>query len=319
MQVHRDINNLPLFKNAVITIGTFDGVHTGHLQIIKQLREEAKKINGESVIITFDPHPRMVISPSPSLSPVWRGEEKATGIKLLNTLEEKIELLEKQKIDHLVVVPFTKQFSEQSAEGYIKNFLVEKFWPHTVIIGHDHHFGNERKGNYKLLEAYEEEFNFQVKEIPEHVLNQVTISSTKIREALLNCDIETANKYLGYDYFFEGQVVQGKYQPNVGALHRVHIENGCFAVERDDLLAIGVNEPNLNLVTALFARMSVNTYRDEHGRMLPRHLRRGQTVEHASDTQFAVLCDGCVVCQHGEVDIHSGPLPVNGFNHIRLR
>jgi riboflavin kinase/FMN adenylyltransferase len=209
MQVHRDINNLPLFKNAVITIGTFDGVHTGHLQIIKQLREEAKKINGESVIITFDPHPRMVISPSPSLSPVWRGEEKATGIKLLNTLEEKIELLEKQKIDHLVVVPFTKQFSEQSAEGYIKNFLVEKFWPHTVIIGHDHHFGNERKGNYKLLEAYEEEFNFQVKEIPEHVLNQVTISSTKIREALLNCDIETANKYLGYDYFFEGQVVQG--------------------------------------------------------------------------------------------------------------
>ena len=208
MQVHRDIHNLPLFKNAVITIGTFDGVHTGHLQIIKQLKEEAKNINGESVIITFDPHPRMVIGPSPSLSTVGRGEKKSE-IKLLNTLEEKIELLEKKDIDHLVVVPFTKQFSEQSAEEYIKDFLTEKFHPHTIIIGYDHHFGNERKGNYKLLEAYADECNFLVKEIPEHVLNQVTISSTKIREALLHCDLETANKYLGYDYFFEGTVAEG--------------------------------------------------------------------------------------------------------------
>ena len=208
MQVHRDINNLPLFKNAVITIGTFDGVHTGHSQIIKQLREEAKNINGESVIITFDPHPRMVISPSPRHSPVVRGENKSE-IKLLNTLDEKIELLEKKDIDHLVVVNFTRLFSEQSAEEYIKDFLTEKFHPHTIIIGYDHHFGNERKGNYKLLEAYADECNFLVKEIPEHVLNQVAISSTKIREALLQCDIETANKYLGYDYFFEGTVVEG--------------------------------------------------------------------------------------------------------------
>ena len=197
MQVHRDINNLPLFKNAVITIGTFDGVHTGHSQIIDQLREEAKKINGESVIITFDPHPRMVIS------------SNKAEIKLLNTLEEKIELLKQKGIDHLVVVEFTKQFSEESAEEYIKDFLTAKFHPHTIIIGYDHHFGNGRKGNYKLLEAYADECNFQVKEIPEHVLNEVAISSTKIREALLSCDIETANKYLGYDYFFEGHVAEG--------------------------------------------------------------------------------------------------------------
>ena len=208
MQVHRDINNLPLFKNAVITIGTFDGVHTGHSQIIKQLREEAKNINGESVIITFDPHPRMVISASPSLSPVGRGENKSE-INLLNTLDEKIELLEKKDIDHLVVVNFTRLFSEQSAEEYIKDFLTEKFHPHTIIIGYDHHFGNERKGNYKLLEAYADECNFLVKEIPEHVLNQVAISSTKIREALLQRDTDTANKYLGYDYFFEGTVTEG--------------------------------------------------------------------------------------------------------------
>ena len=185
MQVHRDINNLPFFKNAVITIGTFDGVHTGHLQIIQQLKEEAKKINGESVIITFDPHPRMVISSDKSI------------IKLLNTLNEKTELLEKQGIDHVVVVPFTKQFSEQSAEKYIEEFLAGRFHPHTIIIGYDHHFGNERKGNYKLLEAYAAEFNFHVKEIPEHVLDHVTISSTKIREAISSGDIDTANQYLG--------------------------------------------------------------------------------------------------------------------------
>jgi riboflavin kinase/FMN adenylyltransferase len=197
MQVHRDINNLPLFKNAVITIGTFDGVHTGHLQIIKQLKEEAEKINGESIIITFDPHPRMVISLEKS------------PIHLLNTLDEKIELLDNKQIDHLVVVPFTKAFSEQPAEEYIEDFLVKKFRPHTIIIGYDHHFGNQRKGNYKLLEEFAPKFNFTVKEIPEHVLNQVTISSTKIREALLNSDLETANKFLGYDYFFEGIVIDG--------------------------------------------------------------------------------------------------------------
>jgi riboflavin kinase/FMN adenylyltransferase len=197
MLVHRDINNLPRFKNAVITIGTFDGVHTGHLQIIKQLKEEAKKIGGETVFITFDPHPRMVVA------------SEKHDIKLLNTLNEKIELLEEQDIDHLVVVAFTKEFSEQPAEKYLKKFIADKFHPHTIIIGYDHHFGNERKGNYKLLEAYADEFNFQVKEIPEHVLNHVTISSTRIREALLHCDIETANEFLGYDYFFEGTVIDG--------------------------------------------------------------------------------------------------------------
>ncbi len=200
MQVHRDINNLPLFKNAVFTIGTFDGVHTGHVQIINQLKKEAEEVNGETVIITFHPHPRMVIETN--LKPQAK-------INLLNTLVEKIELIKKQGIDHLVVVPFTTGFSEQTAEEYIKDFLVEKFNPHTIIIGYDHHFGKQRKGNYKLLEAYADEFNYRVKEIPEHVLNHVAISSTRIREALLKCDADTANKYLGYDYFFEGEVING--------------------------------------------------------------------------------------------------------------
>ena len=199
MQVHKNINNLPSFKNAAITIGTFDGVHTGHLQIIHQLKKEAKQNNGESVIITFDPHPRMVLNPLKDQPP----------IKLLNTLSEKIELLNKQDIDHLIIVPFTVKFSNQSAEEYIKDFLVSKFHPQTIITGYDHRFGKNRVGDYKLLEKYQEDYHYTVKEIPEHVLHHVIISSTKIRHALNEGDISTANEYLGYDYFFEGRVIDG--------------------------------------------------------------------------------------------------------------
>lgn len=195
MQVHRNIQNLPKFKNAVVTIGTFDGVHTGHQQIIAQLKQEAADINGETVIITFHPHPRKIVS--------------AKQLHILNTLEEKIELLEAMYVDHLVVVPFDDSFAHQSAEEYVKHFLFEKFLPHTVIIGYDHRFGKGRQGDYHLLEDYGKELGFIVKEIPEHVLNNITVSSTRIREALLQSDIQTANNYLGYHYFFEGTVVQG--------------------------------------------------------------------------------------------------------------
>lgn len=199
MKVHRDINNLPLFKNAAITIGTFDGVHTGHCQIINQLKKEAEQNNGESVIITFDPHPRMVLNAQKGLPP----------IKLLNTLSEKTELLEQQGIDHLVVVPFTLEFSNQSSEEYIADFLVSKFHPKTIIIGYDHRFGKNRSGDYKMLEKYQDPYKYMVKEIPEHVLHHVIISSTKIRHALTEGDVATANEYLGYDYFFEGTVIDG--------------------------------------------------------------------------------------------------------------
>lgn len=199
MQVHRDLSNLPFFKNAAITIGTFDGVHSGHLQIIHQLKKEAYQNNGESVIITFDPHPRMVLNPKKNQAP----------IKLLNTLSEKIELLRKQEIDHLVIVPFTTTFSNQTAEEYIADFLVAKFHPKTIITGYDHRFGKNRAGDYKLLEKYQDEFNYKIKEIPAYILDHITISSTKIREALSEGDIHTANECLGYDYFFEGEVIDG--------------------------------------------------------------------------------------------------------------
>lgn len=196
MQVHYNIDQLPEFRNAVITIGTFDGVHLGHQQILNKLKQEAVLVNGETVIITFHPHPRKVISANSSL-------------QLINTLDEKIELLEKAGIDHLVVTPFTETFSSQSAEDYIAHFLVAKFRPHSIIIGYDHRFGKGRQGDYLLLEEKAPVYNFQLKEIPKHVLYEIGISSTKIREALLEGRIETADKLLGYEFFFEGEVVHG--------------------------------------------------------------------------------------------------------------
>ena len=197
MQIHRDINNLPVFTNAVITIGTFDGVHLGHIQIIDSLKEEAAKANGESIIITFHPHPRKVVS------------SVITGVRLINTLDERIELLEKTGINHLVIVPFTEYFANQEAEAYISDFLVEKFKPHTIIIGYDHRFGKERSGDYKLMEEKALQYNYQLKEISEHILNAVKVSSTNIRNAILHSNIEEANNFLGYEFFFEGEVFHG--------------------------------------------------------------------------------------------------------------
>lgn len=197
MQIHRDITNLPAFKNAVITIGTFDGVHLGHRQIIDSLKSAAAEVNGESVIITFHPHPRKVVS------------SVITGVRLINTLAERIELLEQTGIDHLVIVPFTDFFANQAAEEYIRDFLVEKFKPHTIIIGYDHRFGKERSGDYKLMEEKAIVYNYRLKEIPEHILNAIKVSSTNIRNAILHSNIDEANNFLGYDFFFEGEVFHG--------------------------------------------------------------------------------------------------------------
>ena len=197
MIVHNSIAQLPIFTNAIVTIGTFDGVHTGHQQIIRLMKEEAAKVKGETVIITFHPHPRKIVSGGES------------PVLLLNTLEERIELLEKAGIDHLVITPFDEVFAEQTAEAYIKEFLVRTFHPHTIIVGYDHRFGKGRKGDYRLLEEKATAFNYRVKEIPVHMLEEVAISSTKIRSALLQGDIDTAANCLGYSYFFSGKVVEG--------------------------------------------------------------------------------------------------------------
>jgi riboflavin kinase / FMN adenylyltransferase len=197
MEVYRSVEQLPPFKNAVVTIGTFDGVHEGHRKIIAHLKEEAETINGETVIITFHPHPRKVVSSS------------ILGIRLINTLDEKIQLLAEAGIEHLVIIPFTEAFADQSAEDYIQNFLIKNFHPHTIITGYDHRFGKDRLGDYRLLEKMAPVYRYILKEIPKHVLDEIAISSTNIREAIIHSDIETANKLLGYDFFFEGVVVDG--------------------------------------------------------------------------------------------------------------
>lgn len=197
MQVHRDIDSLPEFRNAVITIGTFDGVHMGHRQVINRLKSEAKANGGETVIITFHPHPRKIVSSA------------ILGIRLINTLDEKIALLAGLGIDHLVVVPFTDAFANQPAEEYLSDFLVGRFKPHTIIIGYDHRFGRDRLGDYRLLEKKAVALNYQLKEIPKHILEDIAISSTNIRQSILHSDIATANKLLGYEFFFTGTVVHG--------------------------------------------------------------------------------------------------------------
>ena len=197
MIVHKNIETLPAFKNAVITIGTFDGVHTGHQQLINLMRETASAINGETVIITFYPHPRQIIAAQQS------------QVFLLNTMQEKISLLEKFGVQHLVIVPFTEAFSHLTANEYIEQFLVHTFKPHTIIIGHDHRFGKSRAGNFNLLQQYASIYTYTVKEIPGYMLEENIISSTKIREALTKGDFITTNKYLGYAYFFSGIVIEG--------------------------------------------------------------------------------------------------------------
>lgn len=197
MQVHTNTEKLPLFRNAVVTIGTFDGVHTGHQKIIEQIKKQARAVGGESVIITFHPHPRKIVSGNQS------------NVHLLTTLDEKLHLLEDLNVDHVVIVPFDEHFASQNAEEYINDFLFAKFKPHTVVIGYDHKFGQGRRGDYHLLEEYGDKLGFAVQEIPEHVLHEITISSTRIRTALLHNDMQTVNEFLGHDYFFEGIVVKG--------------------------------------------------------------------------------------------------------------
>lgn len=196
MQVHRSIEGLPTFSNAVITIGTFDGVHAGHRKIIGALISESKAIEGESIIITFHPHPRKIVHPDEPL-------------QLINTLGEKIELLSQTGIDHLVIVPFSHEFSEQSAHDYVESFLIRKFRPHTIIIGYDHHFGKGRQGNFMMLAEKADQYNYRLLEIPKYILDEIAVSSTKIRNALLQSDVGTANKLLGYEFFFEGKVIKG--------------------------------------------------------------------------------------------------------------
>jgi len=260
MQVHHAIEHLPAFTNAVITIGTFDGVHEGHKKIIAALKEEASRVQGESVLITFHPHPRKIVYADKPL-------------QLINTLSEKIELLRKAGLHHLVVVPFTQSFAEQSANEYIADFLIKSFHPATIIIGYDHRFGKGRTGDYRLMEDKAAVYGYNLLEIPKHVLDEVDVSSTKIRKAILESDITTANKLLGYEFFFEGLVIKGDQlgrqlgYPTANLKYtdkdKIHLGHGVYAVyvdvdgqQKKGMLSIG-NRPTL---TQSDERIEVNIF-----------------------------------------------------------
>jgi riboflavin kinase/FMN adenylyltransferase len=193
-------NNLSEFKkldNAIVTIGTFDGVHFGHQKIIKQLVEKAKADNGESVILTFFPHPRMIIDP------------ENQDLKMINTINEKADILKGLGVDHLIITPFTRDFSNQLPEDYIKNTLVDNIGTKHIIIGYDHRFGKDRSGNLSDLKAAGLHYGFTVEEIMEQDIHDVAVSSTKIRQALLAGDVGLANDYLGYPFSIFGRVIKG--------------------------------------------------------------------------------------------------------------
>lgn len=230
MQVHRNPDSLPAFHHAIITLGTFDGVHLGHQKIIQQLKAVAEAENGETVLITFHPHPRKIVSSVPG------------DIRLLTTLDERIHLLESSGIDHLVIVPFDNKFSNLSADEFITEFLYRSFHPNTMIIGYDHRFGKGRKGDYQLLETYGERLGFAVKEISEELLNESIVSSTRIRNALLDHDTRTANELLGYPYFFTGTVVEGnKLGRTIGyPTANLHIESEEKLIPADGIYACEV-------------------------------------------------------------------------------
>lgn len=197
MAIFYDTKALPTFDRAVITIGTFDGVHSGHKAILNEVVKHAEAVGGESVLITFDPHPRKVLFPD-------------QGMGIITPLAQKLELISAIGIKHIVVVPFTKEFSELSASEYISDFLCGVFRPHTVIIGYDHKFGCDRSGDINLLRAMAPDRGYEVVEIPAHMIQDATVSSTKIRNAIRMGDMESARLMLGRPYSFPGRVVHGK-------------------------------------------------------------------------------------------------------------
>jgi len=193
----QNISNFSTSEKTFVTIGTFDGVHFGHQHIIEKLVLEAKKANRKSVLLTFFPHPRMVL-------------QKDHSLELINTIEERAELLKKTGLDYLIIHPFSKEFSRMTALDFVRDILVNQLNISKLIIGYDHHFGKNREGNIVQLTEYSHLYDFTVEEIPAQDIDDVSVSSTKIRRALAEGNIETANNYLGYNFMLSGSVVNGK-------------------------------------------------------------------------------------------------------------
>ncbi|MDQ7948956.1 MAG: bifunctional riboflavin kinase/FAD synthetase [Pedobacter sp.] len=197
MKIYHQLSAFKPLKHAVVTIGTFDGVHYGHQKIIKRLCELARSSGGESVILTFFPHPRMIIDP------------ENQDLKMINTVKEKAEMLDNLGVDHLIIIPFTRDFSNLTPNDYIKDILVDTIGTKQLIVGYDHRFGKDRKGGMEELISLSKKYHFTVEEIPEQDIDDVAVSSTKIRKALLDGNVTLAANYLGYHFSISGPVIKG--------------------------------------------------------------------------------------------------------------
>lgn len=232
MRVFRDLDQVRDIKNPVVTTGSFDGVHVGHTAIISRINRLAREINGESVLITFAPHPRKVLFP----------DSAGKDLKLINSQREKIELLKRTGLDNLIIISFTLEFSRTTSYEFVKNILVGKLGAKKIVIGFNHHFGHNREGDYDYLYKLGKEYGFEVEEIPEQELHHETVSSTKIRNALHNGDIQKANAYLDHHYLIAGEL--RKLPPENGkkdfTWYEVEVEEDCKLIPPCGLYAISI-------------------------------------------------------------------------------
>ncbi|MCM0041435.1 MAG: bifunctional riboflavin kinase/FAD synthetase [Algoriphagus sp.] len=198
MKIYHQLSEFHPPRYAVVTSGTFDGVHLGHQKILRRLKELALREGGETVLLTYWPHPRLILQPEDH------------SLRLLTTLPEKVKLLEEMGVDHLIILPFTKELSQMSSEEFIRKLVVDKIQTKILVIGYDHKFGKNREGSFEYLQSHSHLFGFAIEEISRQDVDDLAVSSTKIRKALALGDSSTASRYLGRSYFLSGQVVKGQ-------------------------------------------------------------------------------------------------------------
>jgi riboflavin kinase / FMN adenylyltransferase len=237
MQVYYGLDHEFNIRNPVITTGSFDGVHIGHKTILNRLRRSAREIDGESVLITFHPHPRKVLYP----------ETAGRNLKIINSQNEKIKLLQTTRLDHLIIIEFTIEFSKISSADFIRKILVGKLGVKKVVVGFNHHFGHNREGDFEYLYELGRYFNFAVEEIPHQDIDNETVSSTKIRKALMNGNIQRANAYLDHHYIINGILEKGdiSLQDNGFPTLRLPVEEDAKLIPPDGIYAIHIISGNI--------------------------------------------------------------------------